>query len=884
MQHGDDIMSAQTTVGEGKQRISMKIEGMHCASCVATIEKSLLSQDGVINATVNLLDEKAVVEFESGKVNRSVLEKAVESSGYRAKRSVMTLALEPAPRDDQWNEIVESIESLTGAISASAYSESGRVLVEYDEDLLTPKIVRRQLQSLGFEIGESTVSGVDRETLAREEEIKYFEYRFIFALILTIPVMFITFGIALLPPGFPSDLTMFTLTTPIQFIAGYPFYRSSFRALVHGKTNMDTLIMLGTSVAYFYSVAATFFLTGYMSFYDTSAALVTFILLGRWLEAYAKGRTSTAIRSLMDLQATVAVVIRKGEEVAIPAEDVEVGDLLVIKPGDKIPVDGQVYEGRSSVDESMITGESVPVEKNVGDQVIGATINKNGLLRIRATKVGQDTALSQIVRLVENAQTQKPPIQRKADAIAEYFVPLVLIIGLATFLAWIFLGGVPWDVALNYTTAVIVAACPCALGLATPTAIMVGLGKGAQNGILIKNGAGLETIPNIDTIVFDKTGTLTIGRPAVTDFITAPNVKTENALALMASVEKGSEHPLAEAIVRYAEEMGVHFTKPTEFQSQSGRGVTSIINGITVLVGSSRFMNENGVDITQLETHAEELETQAKTTVFAAADSSALALAAISDPLKSSSIYAIDTLKQLGIEIWMITGDKERTANAIAEKLGISNVLFEVLPGEKAENVKRLQEEGKTVAFVGDGVNDAPALAQADVGIALGSGTDVSVETGDIVLVRDELTDVVSGIELGRRTVSKIRQGFFWALIYNMILVPIAAGVFYPFTGLVLRPEFAGLAMALSSVSVVSNALLLGRFEPKKIAGLPSEEQTLSLAPEAAIDPVCKMDVEIAGASLTSEYKGKKYYFCSPYCKTTFDANPKEYENRDIRD
>jgi Cu+-exporting ATPase len=877
-------MSQRVKSEESTKHMSMRIEGMHCASCVATIEKSLLNQDGVIRATVSLLDEKAVIEFDSEKVDRAVLEKAVETSGYRAKRSAMTLTLEPMPTNDQWMKIIESIKDMEGIISAKEFADSGRILIEYDEDLMTPKIIQRQLRTLGFNVSESSVSGVDRESLAREEEIKFYRYRFIFSLLLTIPIVLMMLAKGLLPIGFPADFIMFLLTTPIQFVGGYPFYKSSLRALRYGKTNMDTLIMLGTSVAYFYSVAATFFLTGYISFFDTSAMLITFILLGRWLEASAKGRTSNAIRSLMDLQATVALVVRNGVEMIIPSEDVEVGDILIIKPGDKIPVDGRVIDGSSAVDESMITGESIPVAKISGDEVIGATINKNGLLRVKATKVGRDTALSQIVRLVEDAQTQKPPIQRRADAIAEVFVPLVLIISLVTFFGWLFLGHVSWDIALRFTTAVIVAACPCALGLATPTAVMVGLGKGAQNGILIKTGSGLETIPNVDTIVFDKTGTLTIGKPMVTDFITSPDIKRDDALGFMASVEKGSEHPLAEAIVHYAEKQGISVFRVIDFQSESGLGVRSNVNGSSVLVGSSRYMSENGIDIGDLEAHAEQLELQAKTTVFVAANSKAIALAAISDPLKRSSRYAIDALKKQDIEIWMITGDKKRTAKAIADQLGISNVLSEVLPGEKAQQVKALQEKGRVVGFVGDGVNDAPALAQADIGIALGSGTDVSVETGDIVLVRDDLSDVVSGIQLGRKTVSKIRQGFFWALIYNMILVPIAAGIFFPFTGLYLRPEFAGLAMALSSVSVVSNALLLGRFEPKGVVDIPEESLEATTGPNVAIDPICKMDVDIATATLISEYKGKKYYFCNQYCKTTFDSNPEQYENQDLKE
>jgi len=867
-----------------KQRMSMRIEGMHCASCVASIEKSLLNEDGVISATVSLLDSKAVIEYESDKVNRISLEKTVESTGYRAKRSAMTMTLATSPSETEWDAIIESVNAIPGAIAVREFRESDRLLVEYDDDLLTFKIVKRHLRDLGYAIADSTVSGIDRETLARAKEIHYYRDRFVFSLILTIPVTFMMFGAALLPMAFPTGILMFILTTPIQFIGGYPFYRASFAGLRHGKTNMDTLIMLGTSVAYFYSVAATFFLTGYSSFYDTAAMLITFILLGRWLEASAKGRTSSAIRSLMDLQATVATIIRDGEEIVVPSEDVEVGDIFILKPGDKIPVDGEVIEGKSTIDESMISGESLPVTKTVSDHVIGATINGNGLLHVKATKVGKDTTLSQIIRLVEDAQTQKPAIQRRADAIAEVFVPLVIVIAIATFLAWLFIGGVTWDVSLRFTTAVIVAACPCALGLATPTAVMVGLGKGAQHGILIKTGTGLETIPNVDTIVFDKTGTLTIGKPAVTDFIKSNDMTEDDALALIAAVESGSEHPLADAIVRYAEEKNV--TRPTiqDFQSESGLGVRAQVSGKEVLVGNGRFLSENNIDIGSLEIHTEMLESQAKTTVYAAADGKAIALLAISDTLKSSSASTIKTLRDEGIAVWMITGDKKRTADAIGKKLGIDSILSEVLPGEKADKVKSLQGEGRIVAFVGDGVNDAPALAQADVGIALGSGTDVSVETGDIVLVRNDLSDVVSGIDLGRKTVSKIRQGFFWALIYNMILLPIAAGVFYPFTGIALRPEFAGLAMALSSVSVVTNALLLGRFKPREIDTDSIAESEMHEVPAIAIDPICKMDVDTVTATLVSEYNGKMYYFCNPYCKDTFDANPEEYKDKDFRD
>ncbi|TFH01773.1 MAG: heavy metal translocating P-type ATPase, partial [Candidatus Thorarchaeota archaeon] len=536
--------------------------------------------------------------------------------------------------------------------------------------------------------------------------------------------------------------------------------------------------------------------------------------------------------------------------------------------------------GKSSVDESMITGEPLPVGKNVGDSVVGGTVNKNGVLRVRAMKVGQDTVLSQIVRMVEEAQTNKPAIQRKADAIAEVFTPVVLIIAVATYLFWIFIMNVEWTLALNFTIAVLVAACPCALGLATPTAIMVGIGKGAQHGVLIKTGDGLETIPSIDTIIFDKTGTLTIGRPTVTDILVTGNVSEKETLSLIAAVEKNSEHPLAEAVVYYVEEKGFDIPLSEDFSYITGRGVSARVNGKTILVGSEQFMLDNGVNFSKIEDHSLMLQQQGKTMVYAAIDGEQLAVLAIADELKASSAQAVTTLKGMGIEVWMITGDKEITAKAIASKVGIDNVLAEVLPEEKAEQVKKLQAKGRIVAMSGDGVNDAIALAQADVGIALGSGTDVSVESGDIVLVKDDLMDVVTGIQLGKKTMTKIKQGFFWALIYNIILLPIAAGLFYPSTGLYLQPQFAGLAMALSSVSVVANALTLNRFKPQRTEIMKSDiPPPAFLEGDAAVDPICNMKVDIATAELYTDFDGKRYYFCAQYCKDTFEENPDKYRD-----
>ncbi|MGQ4912897.1 MAG: heavy metal translocating P-type ATPase, partial [Candidatus Thorarchaeota archaeon] len=838
---------------------------------------------GVIRATVSLLDEKAVIEYDSEKVDRAKLEHAVAATGYRAKRQVMNLTLDTIPSDEQWHEMEQDVVRVPGVISARGVRGRNTLLVEYDDLLLDIKDIRKVVREHGFKVTEGT-STDQRESLERKGEIRYYRGLFALSLALTIPVILIVFNVLtpFIPAGIDPDIVMFLLTTPVQFIAGYPFYRSSLRGLVKGKTNMDTLIMLGTSAAYFYSVLTTFVLTEFMPFYDTSVTLITFILLGRWLEATAKGRTSRAILSLMDLQPKTAIIIKDGEEMIVHADEVEVGDIVLVRPGEKIPVDGEVVGGQSAVDESMITGESMPVMKRPGDEVIGATLNKNGVLRVKATHVGSETALSQIIKLVEDAQTQKPPIQRKADAIASVFVPLVLIISLATFAVWFFFGGVNWTISLRFTIAVLVAACPCALGLATPTAIMVGLGKGAQHGILIKAGAGLEVIPEVDTVVFDKTGTLTVGAPSVTDFIPASGETLNSALRIIASVEKVSEHPLAEAVVEYAREKDIPLVDVEQFEAQTGLGVRGIVDGETVLVGSLRFMRESGVDIGELETHVVMLEKQGKTVVVAAREGRPLALLAIADSIKESAAPAVRLLKAKGIDVWMITGDREDTARAVAEMVGIDNVMAQVLPGEKAGKVKSLQEEGRKVAFVGDGINDSPALAQADIGIALGSGTDVSVETGDIVLVKDNLLDVIAGIELGKKTVSKIKQGFFWALIYNVILLPIAAGVLYPSTGIALQPEYAGLAMALSSVSVVTNALLLGRFNPKKYGSVETGPET----PEkmVAVDPVCKMDVEIAGAELVSEYEGKKYYFCNPHCQQVFESDPGSYKDQDRRE
>ncbi len=813
------------------QRISMRIKGMHCAACVSTIEKALLQQEGVSKASVNLLEEKATIDFIPDQITRAELEAAISSTGYTPKRASMTLTLSPTPRTDEWSFLKKTVEAITGVLSVTDRVMSGQLVIEYDELLVNLTSVRNTLKTIGFDIVAEMDAGIDREAMSRKQEIRYYTLRLAFAVIFTIPIVLISFFpnliAPLLPLGVIPPVILFILTTPVQFYSGYPFYKSALNAARHGKTNMDTLIMLGTSVAYFYSVVATFLLPSQEVFYGSAAMLLSFILLGRTLEAIAKGRTSQAIRALMDLQPKTAIVLRDGEEFTIPIEEVVVEDRLLVRPGAQIPVDGYVIEGQSSVNEAMITGESLPVSKKVDDEVVGGTLNETGILIIEATKVGSDTVLAQIIKMVEEAQTHKPPIQRKADAIAEKFVPFIILLSVIVFSIWLILitftpwyPGLSWVTALGFSIAVLVAACPCALGLATPAALMVGIGRGAQLGILIKTGEGLEVIPQVDTMVFDKTGTLTTGKPTVTDIIPAGDIDSQEALTFIATAEKYSEHPLAQAIVQYAESNQISFLEIDDFDSVTGKGIRASITGSTIDVGNDTYMEANGVDIGELEPHIAQLQKDGKTTIFAAKDGKLLALVAIADTLKPHSAQAISALQRMNIEVVMLTGDKQRTAEAIGQEVGITKVFAEVLPGDKAQVIQDLQSEQHTVAMTGDGINDAPALAQADVGIALGSGTDVSVETGDIVLVRDNLLDVATAVQLGKKTVSKIRQGFFWALIYNIFLLPIAAGILFPIIN--LRPEWAALAMALSSVSVVTNALLLQRFKPL----VSSEEQT----------------------------------------------------------
>ncbi len=636
-------------------------------------------------------------------------------------------------------------------------------------------------------------------------------------------------------PLVSNKVFQFTLATPVQFLAGWQFYRGAYRALRNGTANMDVLVAMGTTAAYLLSVATTFFIPGDV-YYETGAVIITLIILGRFLEARAKGRTSEAIRKLISLQARTARVVRDGKEVDIPVEDVQEGDLVIVRPGEKIPVDGIIKEGYSTVDESMLTGESIPVDKGVGDEVIGATINKYGTFKFEATKVGSETALSQIIKIVEEAQGSKAPIQRLADVISGYFVPAVVVIAVLTFLTWFFLldpGNLGRGI-LTFT-AVLVIACPCALGLATPTSIMVGTGRGAENGILIKGGEHLEKAHKLDTIVLDKTGTITRGKPEVTDVVAKDGEsEKDKILRLAASAERNSEHPLAQAVVERAKERGLDVAEPKGFEAVPGYGIRATVEGRKVLVGNGKLMEQNQVETGEWEAEIKRLEREGKTAILVAADDKVLGIIAVADTIKETSAQAVRALHQMGIRTLMITGDNRRTAEAIARQVGIDpeDVLAEVLPEDKAEEIKKLQEQGRVVGMVGDGINDAPALATADLGLAIGTGTDVAIETSDITLIRGDLRGVPASIRLSRATIRNIKQNLFWALFYNTLGIPVAAA------GL-LSPVIAGAAMAFSSVSVVTNALRLKGFDPYRgfeEARVPGKHHT-SLVPEPAWKP-----------------------------------------------
>ena len=868
------------------QTVQIPVSNMSCAVCAQRVEKALGQVSGVEQAAVNFATEKAQVTFDPSAVDMATLVDAVRSAGYDVPAVTATFPVTGMNCAACSSRVERTVQGLPGVVRAAVNLATERVTVTYLPDIVTPGGIARAVEAAGYRmlVGEDGAAPAEPGAAAEEERRRTVS-RIRLKFIASLAVGAILMLMMLIPDSWLGMryqwYIMFVLATPIQVWAGAQFYRGAWAALRHRTTDMNTLISVGTSVAYLYSAAVTFFPSVFENaagagfkaavYYDSAVIIIGLILLGRWLEARAKGQTSAAMKRLVGLRAKTARVVRPAPaalpavsgaaaavpvasgaqpsgapasgaegapdsacalasrplaapdgptiEIDIPVDDVFVGDIVVVRPGEKIPVDGMVLEGRSTVDESMLTGESIPVEKGPGDEVIGATLNRTGSFRFQATKVGRDTALAQIVRLVEEAQGSKAPIQRLADYIASIFVPLVFGVAIITFLVWYFFGPQPVvTLALLAFVAVVIIACPCAMGLATPTAIVVGTGKGAENGILIRSGEALERAYKLSAIVLDKTGTLTRGKPEVTDIITADGSPAAEAAAdellrVAASAERGSEHPLGEAIVEEAKTRGLALSDAVDFEAIPGRGVQATIAGKPVLLGNRRFMDERGVVLGALEPASERVAQEGKTPMFVVSGGALAGIIGVADVLKPGSVEAVRKLEALGLDVYMITGDNRLTAEAIARQAGIKNVLAEVLPERKAQEVKQLQAAGKVVAMVGDGINDAPALAQADIGMAIGTGTDVAMETSDITLISGDLTRIATAIRLSRSTMRVIKQNLGWAFGYNIALIPIAAGILYPAFGILLDPAYAAVAMALSSVSVLSNSLRLRRFK-----------------------------------------------------------------------
>jgi len=829
--------------------ISLKISGMTCAACAANIEKVTRKLEGVISSNVNVSIEKASITYDPSLVNQKAIEDAIKSIGYGVVKDKISFDIGGMTCAACAQNIEKVLKKLKGVESVAVNFSLAKAHVEYDPTLVSAAEMVSAIEGIGY-----TASGKvdkkesqDREQKAREDEIKKQRLNLIIAVALGIPISLGDMS-GMFPrllwfvPSFLADnKVLFVLTTIVMIFPGRQFFVGTYKGLKHGVTDMNLLIATGTGAAYLVSAAATFLDLGPAykgTYYDTAALLIAFIVLGRYLEATTKGKTSEAIRKLIGLQAKTARIIVDGVEKDVPVEEVKVGDIVVLRPGEKLPVDGVVTEGVSAVDEAMITGESIPVEKNPGDTVIGSTINKSGSFRFRATKVGSDTALAQIIELVENAQTSKAPIQKIADVVAGHFILAVHMIALLAFFFWFFIGfemfGVagsnvitgmgmnaiinnsarvsPFLFSLMISITVLVISCPCAVGLATPAATMVGTGKGAENGILIKGGEPLEMAHKLNTIVFDKTGTLTRGEPVLTDVIRTAKHSEEEVLRMAAIAEKGSEHPLGEAIVKGAAARNINVPDADTFKAIAGRGVEAGFAGKRILLGTRKLMADNGIDVTHLNASMEKMENDGKTAMLIGLDKEAIGIVAVADTLKEHSKEAVDRLHKMGIEVVMITGDNARTASAIAKQAGIDRVLSEVLPQDKASEIKKLQAEGKIVAMVGDGINDAPALTQSDVGIAMGAGTDVAMESAGIVLIKNDLLDVVASIRLSKLTMSKIKQNLFWAFGYNTIGIPLAAGILYPvYHTIIITPALAAAFMAMSSVSVTTNSLLMKR-------------------------------------------------------------------------
>ncbi|HVF55508.1 MAG TPA: heavy metal translocating P-type ATPase [Pyrinomonadaceae bacterium] len=845
-----------TAAGE---RIDLPITGMTCAACARRIERSLSKAPGVASASVNFANQRATVEYDARQTNVRQLVETVRDVGYDTSGGarVEFIVDASAHPTDSPRELEKHVGAMRGVTGVSFNLATMLVRVEYLEGTTDARALRERIEELGYRAREVTGDGDSATRENREEEARRAEgrdlwRRFIVAALLSLPVLVVAMshGRVALFNVYWINWAQLALTLPVVFYSGWPFYRGAWTALRHRAADMNTLIATGTGAAFVYSVVATVApqlinaqasamnMTGGASatahgaamngamamngatmapvYFEAASVIIALILLGRLLESRAKGRTSEAIKKLMNLQARTARVVRPGGmHEDVPIEDVVPGDVILVRPGERVPTDGVVTEGASFLDESMLTGESAPVEKKAGDEVVGATVNRTGSFEMRATRVGRETVLQQIVRMVEDAQGGRAPVARLADTVSGYFTPVVMLIAIATFVVWFV--AAPVETRLSFAlvnfVSVLIIACPCALGLATPTAVMVGTGRGAESGVLIKGGEALETAHKLQTIVLDKTGTITEGRPGVTDVVAFGGFEEEELLRLAASAERGSEHPVGEAIVRRAQDAGLVIARAENFQARAGHGVEAQVGGRRVLLGNAKLFAERGISVEGLGERAGQLASEAKTPVYVSIDGVAAGLIAVADPVKPEAREAVEALRRLGLEVVMMSGDNRRTAEAVGRTLGITRVLSEILPEEKAAEVKKLQAGGRVVAMVGDGINDAPALAQADVGIAMGTGTDVAIEASDITLLRGNLRGVVTAVALSKQTMRVIKQNLFWAFVYNTLGVPVAAGALYPFTGWLLSPVLASAAMALSSVSVVANSLRLRRFK-----------------------------------------------------------------------
>ena len=820
-----------------------KITGMSCAACAKAVERIVKKLDGVEDQNVNIATEKLSITYDKSKISFNDIKLAIEKGGYGVENNIenknIDLKIEGMSCAACAKAIERVVKKLDGVELINVNIATDKASINYNPSKIKLSEIKRVIEKAGYNpVDENNNILVDKDKIKKEKEIKTLFTKFIIAMVFSIPLFYIAMGPMIPSPIGPWPLPeiinpmsntlnyaliQLILVIPIICV-GYKFYINGYKSLISLSPNMDTLVAIGTSSAFLYSVYTTIQIANgslgnvhhHQLYYESAGIIIALILLGKFFESKSKGKTSEAIKKLIGLQPKTATVIIDNKEIQTPIDEVIVGDIILVKPGEKISVDGVVIEGSTSVDESMLTGESIPVEKNIGSKVTGASINKNGSIKFKAEKVGSDTALSQIVKLVEDAQATKAPIANLADKVSGYFVPIVITIAVVSAFIWWILGNKDLTFVLTIFISVLVIACPCALGLATPTAIMVGTGKGAENGILIKGGEALELAHKVNTVIFDKTGTITEGKPKVTDIITVNNIDKDYLLQIASSAEKSSEHPLGEAIVRYGVENNLEFKNLENFNAIPGHGIEVSIDNQNILLGNKKLMNDRNINIDDLKNKYDSLANEGKTPMYISIDNTIAGVIAVADVVKESSKKAIETLHNMGIKVAMVTGDNINTANAIASQVGIDIVIAEVLPDDKSNEVKKLQEKGNIVAMVGDGINDAPALAKADIGIAIGSGTDVAIESADIVLMKSDLMDVSNAIKLSGATIKNIKQNLFWAFGYNTIGIPVAAGILYVFGGPLLNPMIAAAAMSLSSVSVVSNALRLKKFKLNK--------------------------------------------------------------------